>query len=126
MARSRRSAKDAGARFERMMADYFAAALDDDRIDRMPRHGSKDRGDIAGVRMHGQRIAIECKNVTRLNLPQWISEAHIEAGNSDALAGVVVAKRHGVGDPASQWVFMEARDFVSFLTGETQEGCYGL
>lgn len=126
MARSRKSAKAAGSRFEREMADYFASALDDDRIDRMPRHGVNDRGDIAGVRLHGQRIAVECKNVTRMNLPQWVDEAHREAGNSDALAGVVVAKRHGVSDPASQWVFMEVRDLVSLLTGQTQEGCYGL
>lgn len=126
MVRSRKSAKAAGSRFEREIADYLAATLDDDRIDRMPRHGVNDRGDIAGVRLHGQRIAVECKNVTRMNLPQWVDEAHREAGNSDALAGVVVAKRHGVGDPASQWVFMELRDLVALLTGQTQEGCYGL
>lgn len=126
MARSRRSAKAAGSRFEREIADYLAAALDDDRIDRMPLHGANDRGDISGVRIHGQRLTVECKNVTRMNLPEFVNEAHREAGNSDSLAGVVVAKRHGVGDPASQWVFMELRDLVALLTGETQEGCYGL
>ena len=109
-----------------MIADYLAQALDDDRVDRMVRHGAYDRGDITGVRIHGKRLTLECKNHARLNLPEWVLEAHREAGNADALAGVVVAKRHGVGDAASQWVVMELRDLVSLITGETQEGCYGL
>lgn len=124
MGRSRRSAKDAGARFERQIADYLADALADDRVDRMVRRGADDRGDVAGVRIHGKPLAIECKNVTRMNLPEWVDEAHREAGNADALAGVVVSKRHGVGDPAAQWVHMELRDLVSLILGETQVGCY--
>lgn len=124
MARSRRSAKTAGARFERQIADYLAESLDDERIDRMPRRGVDDRGDIAGVRIHGRRLAIEVKNVTRSCLPEWVGEAHREAGNLDALAGIVVAKRHGVSDPAAQWVHMELRDLIALITGETQDGCY--
>jgi hypothetical protein len=45
MARNRQSAKSAGSRFERSIADALAAALDDDRIDRRARTGGKDRGD---------------------------------------------------------------------------------
>lgn len=125
MGRTRKSAKDAGARFERQIADYLAAVLDDDRVDRMVRRGADDRGDITGVRAHGKPLAIECKNVTRTNLPEWVDEAHREAGNADALVGVVVSKRHGVGDPAAQWVHMELRDLVALITGQRQEGCYG-
>lgn len=124
MVRSRKSAKAAGSRFERQVADYLAAALGDDRIDRMPARGAADRGDVSGVRIHGRKLAVEVKNVCRSNLPEWVSEAHREAGNSDSLAGVVVAKRHGVGDPAAQWVHMELRDLVALITGETQDGCY--
>lgn len=123
--RSRRSARDAGSRFERQVADYLAEVLDDDRVDRMVRRGADDRGDISGVRVHGKPLTIECKNVSRLNLPEWVDEAHREAGNADALAGVVVSKRHGVGDAGSQWVHMELRDLVAFITGQTQDGCYG-
>lgn len=126
MARSRKSARDAGARFEREVADYLAQALGDDRVDRMVRRGANDRGDITGVRIHGKPLALECKNVTRMSLSEWIDEAHREAGNADALAGLVVSKRHGVGDPGSQWVHMEVRDLVALITGQTQEGCYGL
>jgi len=126
VARSRKSAKAAGSRFERAIADYLSEVLDDDRVDRMPRRGSDDRGDVMGVRAHGRPVAIECKDVTRMNLPQWVDEAHREAGNGDSLVGVVISKRHGNGDPGSQWVHMEVRDFVSLITGQTQEGCYGL
>src|SRR6516164_8132603 len=123
--RNRTSARAAGSRFERTVADYLAVILEDDRIDRRPKTGAKDRGDIGGLRIHGQRIVAECKDTTRLSLPEWTAEAHIEAGNDDALVGVVIHKRQGVGDPARQWVHMELRDLVSLITGQQQEGCNG-
>lgn len=118
MGRTRRSAKAAGARFEREIADYCATALDDDRIDRRVRTGAKDRGDIAGIRTHGQRLVVECKNTTHCTLPQWVAEAHTEAGNDDALVGVVVHKRHGVADPGRQWVAMTVDDLLALITGQ--------
>lgn len=121
MARSRRSAKAAGARFEREVADYLASALGDDRIDRMVRRGSDDRGDICGVRCHGKPLTVECKNVSRMSLSEWVGEARAESANAKSLAGVVVSKRHGVGDPALQWVHMELRDLVAILTGEPRD-----
>ncbi|WP_346921325.1 hypothetical protein [Glutamicibacter creatinolyticus] len=121
MSRTRASAKAAGSRFERQVADYLAETVDD-RIDRRVKTGAKDRGDIGGVRAHGQRLVIECKNTARINLAGWIGEAHTQAGNDDALAGVVVHKRHGVGDPAQQWVTMTLADLAALLTGEPQEG----
>ena len=121
MTRSRASAKAAGSKFERQIADALAAALDDDRIDRRPRGGAKDRGDIGGVRIHGQRLVLELKNTLRLDLPAAKREADIEAGNDDALCGLVVHKRHGVGDPMQQWVTCTVRDLVALITGQRQE-----
>ncbi|BAH52274.1 hypothetical protein [Rhodococcus opacus] len=121
MARNRASAKAAGSRFERLIADGLALALGDDRIDRRVKTGAKDRGDIAGVRIHGQRLVIECKDCATTSLPQWTREAQLEAGNDDALAGVVVAKRRGTTDPLDQWVHMTVRDLVALITGQTQE-----
>jgi hypothetical protein len=118
MTRTRRSAKAAGARFERLIADALAAALDDDRVDRRVKNGTKDRGDIGGVRLHGQRVVIECKDVATLALPQWTAEAQLEAGNDDALVGVVVHKRRGVTDPLQQWVSCTVGDLVAILTGQ--------
>lgn len=121
MTRSRSSAKAAGSRFERLIADGLAHALDDDRIDRRVKSGAKDRGDIGGVRIHGQRLVIEAKDCARTDLPTWTREAHIEAGNDDALTGVVVAKRRGTTDPMEQWVHMTVRDLVALITGQRQE-----
>ena len=106
-----------GGIFERMMADYFAAALDDDAIDRQVKTGRKDKGDIRGVKIHGQKIAVECKNTTRLDTAGALNEAEVERGNADALAGVVVQKRKGKGKPGDQMVYMTARDFVALIAG---------
>jgi hypothetical protein len=116
--RSRSSAKAAGTRFETAIASALANALDDDRIERRSRNGAKDRGDIGGVRLHGQRVVLECKDTCTLRLPEWTAEAQLEAGNDDALVGLVVHKRHGVGDPMRQWVSMTLADLVAILTGQ--------
>ena len=119
--RSRRSAKAAGSRFERSIADYLAEHIDD-RIDRRPKTGAKDRGDIGGVRLspalRGGRIVIECKDSARTQLAGWAAEAEVERGNDDAVAGIVVHKRHGIGDPGQQWVTCTLDDLVALLTGE--------
>ncbi|MEU6582834.1 hypothetical protein [Nocardia sp. NPDC046763] len=122
MTRSRASAKKAGTTFETAIARALAAALGDDRIERRARTGAADRGDIAGIRIHGQRVVIECKNVARMDLPGWTREAAVEAGNDDALVGLVVHKRHGVGDPLDQWVSCTVRELVALITGERPDG----
>lgn len=120
MTRNRQSAKTAGTRFERQIADYLARTIDD-RIDRRARTGNHDRGDITGVRLSpalgGGRVVIECKNTTRMALGTWQREAQLEAGNDDAVTGVTVHKRHGNGDPSAQWVTMTLSDLAALLTG---------
>ena len=103
------------------IADALAAALDDDRIDRRPRYGGKDRGDISGIRLHGQRVVIEVKDCATLRLPEWTAEARVECGNDDALVGLVVHKRRGVGDPMAQWVSCTVADLVAILSGQAVE-----
>lgn len=118
MSRSRASAKAAGARFERAIADWLATHVDD-RIDRRVKNGVKDRGDIAGIRHMGGRIVAECKDYGgRYLLGTWLREVETERGNDDALAGVVIVKRRGEGDPGEQVVVMTMRDFTALLTGE--------
>jgi hypothetical protein len=113
--RNRRSARDAGAAFERSIADCLAAHVDD-RIDRRVRTG-KDRGDIAGLRHRGARIVGECKDVMRLDLPGWLREAEVERGNDDALVGLVFHKRRGNANPLDQYVTCTVRDLIALLTG---------
>ena len=117
VARTRKSAKTAGARFERVVADYLAEELADDRIDRAPKAGAKDKGDIANVRMGDHKIVIECKDVARMDLPKWTREARVEAENAGALVGIVVHKRHGVAKPGPQWATMTLGDLAKLLKG---------
>ncbi len=122
MSRNRKSARDAGSAFERSSADYLAAYVDD-RIDRRVKNGTKDRGDIGGVRaVLGGRVVLECKNTAALSLGAWVGEADIERGNDDAVAGFVVHKRRGTTDPGSQYVTGTLRDLVALLTGTRPPG----
>ena len=115
--RNRASAKAAGSYFETVVARYLAMVLGDDRIERRVTNGARDRGDIGGLRVHGQRLVVECKDVCTLALPEWTAEAHAEAGNDDALLGVVVHKRRGMSDPGRQWVAMTVDDLAALIDG---------
>lgn len=121
MTRTRRSARTAGTRFERMVADYLREQIGDDRIDRRVKTGAKDRGDIAGLRHQGGRIVVECKDVTATALAQWVTEAEVERGNDDALAGLVVHKRRGHGQPGDQFVTTTLRELVALINGDRKE-----
>jgi hypothetical protein len=118
--RSRASAKAAGSRFERAIADYLAQHVDD-RIDRRVKTGAKDRGDIGGLRVHGQRVVIEAKDVAKMSLGPWVTEAEIEAGNDDAIAGLVIHKRRGHGNPGDQYVTCTVADLIALITGARPE-----
>jgi hypothetical protein len=117
MTRSRASAKAAGSRFERIIADYLRDTVDD-RIDRKVKTGAADKGDIGGVRaLGGGRVVVECKDTAKIALGPWAAEAEVERGNDDAMVGVVIHKRHGVGDPAQQWVTMTVEGLAALLLG---------
>lgn len=95
--RTRRTARQAGALMETKTAEYLNWALDTDIIERRRPNGVKDRGDLSGVRYRGHRVVVECKNTTRMNVSKHLSEAETERSNDDALIGVVVQKRPGIG-----------------------------
>ena len=121
MTRNRASAKAAGTRAERAVADYLRDQLQDDRIDRMARRGRSDRGDIAGVRAWGQRVVIEVKDVAKLALGTWTREAEIERMNDDALVGIVVHKRRGTTNVGDWYVTTTMTDLVALMTGERDD-----
>lgn len=117
MSRSRASAKAAGTRFESSIVAYLAEHVSD-LIERRRLSGSKDRGDISGLRHMGGRVVLELKDYGGRHLVgPWLTEADIERGNDDALIGAVVAKRRGTTDPGDQVVLMTVRDLVALLTG---------
>lgn len=114
MSRTNQSARAAGARFERAIADYLAAHVDD-RIDRRVRTGAKDCGDLAGWRFAGRRIVAELKDNARLDLSGWVREAQTEKGNDDAHVALVIHKRRGVADPGEQYVTTTLRELLALL-----------
>ena len=118
MTRSRTTAKQAGTQMERLVAEFLSFRLADDRIERRAKNGSNDGGDITGVKtITGARVVIEVKNTHRDNLPAWIREAAVEAGNDDAPIGVVAHKKHGSANPADQYVSMTLETFARLLEG---------
>lgn len=106
--------------FERVVADYLAQQLDDDRIERRARNGAKDRGDISGVRTaFGGRVVLECKDYGGVyHVGEWLREAEVERGNDDADIGLVVAKRRGKSNPAEAVVFMTLEAFSRLVGGQ--------
>lgn len=91
------SSKRKGSSFEKAVADYLDSELPFD-VERRTLGGTNDRGDIAGVRINGERAVIECKACAKLDIPEWLREAERERKNDDAAYGIVVSKRRGVGD----------------------------
>jgi hypothetical protein len=118
--RNRSSARSAGTRFESIVAGYLADNVDD-RIERRARNGANDRGDISGIRLipalGGHRVTVECKDVAKVSLGSWYSEAEVERNNDGAVCTMVIHKRVRISDPGKQWVTMTVDDLVALLTG---------
>lgn len=120
MARNRSSARKAGSAFEKAVANYLAWALDDPRIERRTRNGAKDRGDINGIMLDGQRVVVECKNTAKMNVPEHLREADEEMRNDDATFNAVVQKRRGIGidsldTTGQQLVYMTLEQYALML-----------
>lgn len=119
MTRTRSSAKAAGAKHERVIADYFKLHVSR-FIDKMPKYGANDRGDVLNVETFNELpVAVECKDYGgRLEAGSWLGEAETERVNLGAVAGIVIAKRRGVTAPGAQIVLMTVDDLVAILTGK--------
>lgn len=105
-----------GTKQERLVADYLKEHVSR-YIDRRPKTGSKDKGDIANLEAMLQPIVMEVKNTARVTVSSFLAEAEAERINDGALAGVVCYKRTGKGKAEDQIVMMTLRDFVAIITG---------
>lgn len=106
---------------ETAVEKYLSTHIDD-RIERRRTKGAKDTGDIAALRVHGQRIVVEVKNTVKMNIGPHLNEAETERINDNALAAFVVQKRIGIGITqmdkiGEQLVAMTLRDLVALITG---------
>lgn len=119
MGRNRNSAKQAGARFERVIADCFRDHVSE-FIDRRVKTGAADKGDLANLRSaHDLRVVAELKDYGgRFEVGSWLKEVEVERVNDEAQVGIVVAKRRGHADPLDQVILMTVRDYVALSTGQ--------
>lgn len=116
---SLQSAKRRGASWETAVADYLARHVDD-HVERRHLSGAQDRGDIAGLRIAGHRLVVECKATTAMDVAGHLREAATEASNDAALCGIVVQKRRGIGmdsddSMGQQLVMLTLSDFARLL-----------
>ena len=92
---SRQKAK--GTLLESKVVNYLRARLGDSEqtIHREVLHGTKDQGDITGLRIHGQPVVLECKNYSTYTgrLKEWMQEGRTEAGTLTHLAGSSCSNR---------------------------------
>lgn len=122
MGRSRASAKAAGSRFERVLADWFKVHVSR-FVDRKVRTGARDTGDLANVESaSGLRITVEAKDYGgRFLVGPWLNEVEVERINDGGDVGLVIAKRRGVTDPGAQVVITTVHDIAVLLTGTPKE-----
>ena len=108
--------KQKGTAMETLVTNYLRQEWDA-HIHRRALTGSADQGDIGGFELgpNGKELAIEVKNCAKLALAEWVGEAQAEAINAGAVAGIVVHKRKGKGQPEDQYVTMTLGDFVTIL-----------
>ena len=119
--------KRKGAAFEQAVADYLAHQFDQP-VERRHLAGANDRGDISGFTVNGQRVVVECKNTSKLELSAHLAEAERERQNDGAAVGILIQKRKGVGMDSDEkmgnhFVVMNAATFVKLVqiaTSQTQ------
>ena len=105
--------KRKGVAFESLIRDYLRAHGHD--VARTIAGAENDEGDLHGLRIRGNAIAIECKNHQKMALAQWVEEAKREAENAHAALGIVVHKRRGKGAAGEQYVTLRLEDLMTLL-----------
>ena len=107
-----------GARFEQACAEYMTERLGDEIVRRRTA-GAYDKGDLYGVRCHGKRVTVECKDCKEMKLSKWVEEAETERGNDDADYGVVIHHRKGKGSKnfGENYVTMTLDTFLAICVG---------
>ena len=107
-----------GAAFETLIVDGLKARLNDDRIERRTKNGTRDRGDVTGMKaIRGGRIVLELKNHKTFELGKWWDEAQVERGHDDATVAAVVFKRPRITDPMQQYVLMDVETLCRLVEG---------
>lgn len=97
---ARTKPKALGTDYETANVVYARERTGDERIERRAMHGSRDMGDVYGIRAHGLEGIMECKRVERLSdglLDKFKAQALAERGNADADFVLLSVWRKGKG-----------------------------
>jgi len=97
---ARTKPKTLGTDYETANVVYARERTGDERIERRAMHGSRDMGDVYGIRAHGHEGIMECKRVERLSdglLDKFKAQALAERGNADADFVLLSVWRKGKG-----------------------------
>lgn len=107
-----------GASFEQACADYITRRTGDEAI-RKRLHGTKDEGDLYGVKFLGKRVTVECKDCAKMQLAEWVDEAERERGNDDGEYSIVIHHRKGRGAArfGENYVTMTLDTFLAMSVG---------
>ena len=91
----------------------FLHAMGFTKADRSPLRGTKDMGDITGIK----NFVIEVKNQKKYNIPAWLRELEVEKQNAQKIHGVLVVKPVGVGlnRQGEWWAVMPLSDLATIL-----------
>jgi hypothetical protein len=86
-------------------------------------HGNRDQGDIGGLRAHGRKGIVECKDYkswSRSDLLNWQSQTVTERGNADADFALLVIHTKGVGETrfGDNACHLQVRDLERVMGGE--------
>lgn len=101
-----------GTAFESRVVRFMRVALDDERIERRAKHGSKDMGDLYRIYAHGFEGIAECKNygsISPKQLDEFKQQTVTERDNADADFGLLIINRKGYRTGASL-VYVTLRD----------------
>lgn len=97
---ARTKPKALGTDYETANVVYARERTGDSRIERRAMHGSRDMGDVYGIRAHGHEGIMECKRVERLSdglLDKFKAQALAERDNADADFVLLSVWRKGKG-----------------------------
>lgn len=107
-----------GDAFERAVQDYLQA--NGFPWTEKTRAGyARDHGDLHLVPTRA--VIAQCKNHSRITLPEWLSQLDEQVADAGAAHGFLAVKRRGVGDPGRSYAVLE----LSALARLLREAGYG-
>lgn len=101
-----RGARRKGYQFAQSVAQFF-----EQRGLEVMRRAAGEAGDDIRL-LDFPAVSIECKNQAAQKLGAWMTQARVQAPGR---IPVLIHKRHGVTDPARQWVTLELGDLPALL-----------